>query len=263
MRTASPRLLILDLLAAAAPASLGARAIVDAGTILGLKENALRVALSRLRAQRAVASPGRGTYVLGPAAPPRPPSPWRAQVAALLEQWDRESWLCVHELGELPGPLRWLGFRPLLRGLSVRPANLRGGVSALRARLGCRHPAFVIRELAPAPDAEALWGVRRRAAEQRALVARLEASYARIAHADPRDDAALAESFRLGGRALRSLHLDPRLPDALASATPRMRLQDAMGRYDERAKALWATRLGLSEAESAPFAREGSGEARA
>ena len=243
-----PRQRVLDLLAAASPVPVAARAIVEAGVILGIKENALRVALSRLRARDAIASPSRGAYVLGPAAPPRPPTPWTATDDALLSPWDGTSWLAVHELGELPEALRWLGFRPVLRGLSMRPANLRGGVDALRGELGAGRAVFLASALEPAPDAEALWSVRARRAKQPALAEALETGLAALRTATPADDAALATAFRLGGAALRSLHLDPRLPPALASAEPRQRLQSAMSRYDRRARALWATRLGLAGA---------------
>lgn len=248
VRLTQPRQLVLDLLAAAGRVPVDVRALVEAGRILGLKENAMRVALSRLRAREAVVSPTRGAYVLGPSAPPRPPTPWKAGDEELLAPWDGASWLAVHELGALPEPLRWLGFRPVLRGLSLRPANLRGGAPALRAELGPARPVFVVSALDPAPDAEALWDVHARAMRQAALARALEDGFATIEDAAPSDDAALATAFRLGGQALRSLHLDPRLPPALAPAEPRRRLQAAMRRYDRRARALWSARLGLEGA---------------
>ena len=46
------------------------RALVDAGRLFGIEENAIRVALARLRASGQVESTARGRYRLGPAAAP-------------------------------------------------------------------------------------------------------------------------------------------------------------------------------------------------
>jgi len=51
---------------------------------------------------------------------------------------------------------------------------------------------------------------------------------------------ALVESFLLGGRAIRTLALDPLLPEALVPSAERRALVEAMQRYDRVGRRLWA-----------------------
>ena len=54
---------------------------------------------------------------------------------------------------------------------------------------------------------------------------------------------AMAESFLLGGRAIRQLVLDPRLPEPLVPAAERRALIDALLRYDRAGRGCWASFL--------------------
>jgi phenylacetic acid degradation operon negative regulatory protein len=53
----------------------------------------------------------------------------------------------------------------------------------------------------------------------------------------------MAESFLLGGRAIREIVLDPLLPEPLVPATERAALVGAMRRYDRAGRAAWSTFL--------------------
>jgi phenylacetic acid degradation operon negative regulatory protein len=53
-------------------------------------------------------------------------------------------------------------------------------------------------------------------------------------------DAAMVESFLLGGRVIRELVLDPLLPEPLAPEEQRRTLVQAMRRYDRAGRGAWA-----------------------
>jgi phenylacetic acid degradation operon negative regulatory protein len=50
---------------------------------------------------------------------------------------------------------------------------------------------------------------------------------------------AMAESFLVGGRALRQLAFDPLLPEPIVSAAPRREFVDEMRRYDRIGRVYW------------------------
>jgi phenylacetic acid degradation operon negative regulatory protein len=55
--------------------------------------------------------------------------------------------------------------------------------------------------------------------------------------------AAMVESFRIGGRAMRQLVLDPLLPDEICSATERTALVARLVAYDRAGRLAWAELL--------------------
>lgn len=249
---------ILDLLSTLKGGALPVRALVAAGALFGIQENAMRVALARLRATALVASDGPGWYRLGPGAQPidRRTRSWRA-VERTLRPW-AGGWIGV--VGAASGggrragthgdarALAFLGFRELHPALAVRPDNLTGGIGGVRGELmelGLSDGAEVVglRELAPGTERRALglWDTAALRLGYRRTIAELERSERRLATL-PRGDA-MAESFLLGGRAIRRIVLDPRLPEALVPAAERRALVDATLRYDRAGRALWASFL--------------------
>ena len=259
----SPKSLILDLLSTVGRASAPVRALVEAGELFGIGQNRLRVALTRLRRDGLVESDARGRYRLGPAA--RGVSDevrgWR-RLEERLRPWDG-AWVAVapallpKAIGASAGrnrdrALRLLGLRELA-GLSLRPDNLVGGVDGVRTRLaalGLEAPGLVFRITELDAEAEAsargLWDADALVATYRDARATLDASAARLADL-PRAQAR-AESFRIGGRILRQLVIDPLLPDEIVPAQERRALLEAMQRYDRLGREAWADWLG----ESAP-----------
>lgn len=251
----TPRSLILDLLSTLRRGAMPVRALVEAGAMFGLAEGSVRVALSRLLRDGRIERDERGAYRLGPAA---------REVAERAAGWRRQSermrpwsgaWLAVIATRPAVGAraarrrharaLRWLGFRPLERGLAVRPDNLRGGVAGVRdelARLGPLPGALVctLSDLDPVSEARAreLWDVPALLAGYRRLREALERSAAELPNRPPAE--AMVESFRLGGEALRALALDPLLPEPIVPAAERSAFAEAMDRYEALGRSAWA-----------------------
>jgi phenylacetic acid degradation operon negative regulatory protein len=267
--------LILDLLSTARGGVMPVRALVAAAALFEIGENGVRVELARLSARGLVQRNERGQYGLARAAAPvhERVSGWKDLETAHVE-WTG-GWIAVHTSG-LPRrdraalrrrerALRFVGLRELHAGLWVRPDNLRGGVAkvtqVLRSLgLEASAPTFVMTELEPDLETRArgLWDTEALRADYRELVDALAASERVIAVSERASDAregtieardgaratpaehALVESFLLGGRAIRTLALDPLLPEPLVPSAERRALVEAMQRYDRVGRRLWA-----------------------
>jgi phenylacetic acid degradation operon negative regulatory protein len=251
----SPRSLVLDLISTLGGESMPVGALVAAGALFGIPENAMRVAITRLLATGALARDERGRYRLGPAAAPlgeRVVS-WR-RLEDRVGRWQGR-WVAVHGAGPSRGrgkaaaraarALRLLGFASFGRDLALRPDNLRRGVAGVREELlALGLPAgtevFALSELDAGAEARArsLWdtaALRAGYARSRLALAKSEARLARAT-----EEAAMAESFRLGGRVIRELVSDPLLPEPLLPAAERRALVAAMRRYDRVGRRIWA-----------------------
>jgi len=248
--------LVLDLLSTLRPGSaMPVAALVEAGALFDLSENNMRVTIARLLASRHVARDERGAYRLGGAS---------RSIGAHVRTWrelDRRTrkwtggWLAVHagasgrsaQRGRARA-LRLFGFAPLRPGVWVRPDNLAAALDDVRRELGdLGLPAgdlvCTLSELDPATDARArrLWDVAALRRTYRRLGAALAASEAHLDRLTPA--AAMAESFVLGGKALRELVLDPLLPEAICPAAERDTLLDQMRRYDRLGRLAWGRLL--------------------
>jgi phenylacetic acid degradation operon negative regulatory protein len=60
----------------------------------------------------------------------------------------------------------------------------------------------------------------------------------------------MAESFRLGGAAIRQIVLDPLLPEPIVPAAERRALVEAVRRYDRIGRRVWAGWLGADLPDS-------------
>lgn len=249
----TPKSLILDLLTTTGRAAVPVRALVEAAELFGIAGNALRVALARLHASGLVARDERGRYRLGVTAHAVSQQivSWR-QLEGRVRPWSG-GWVAVHHAGSRASrrrarALRLLGFRPLSAGLDVRPDNLRGGVPAVRdqlATLGLEPGVLVFGVTLDGDDdaaARSLWDADSLRATYREMIARLDASAARLPDL-PRAQA-MRESFVLGGEGIRHLVLDPLLPEPLAPAEQRQALIESMRRYDDLGRRCWAGWLG-------------------
>jgi len=252
--------IVLELLSASDTHESAAASLIRACAVLGVGENNVRVTLARLVAAGTLEITGRGQYRLGRAvqAMTREVTSWR-DLEKQVRRWDG-GWACVH-VGELSRTdrsalrrrgraLRLLGFRPLARGLEVRPDNLEGGVAALRERLyalGVEPSAVVFRvdELDPATEARAraLWHADRLSASYDQTRERIERWLVAVAALPPR--AAAREAFFFGGDVLRMILFDPRLPEPLVDVAARRALVDAARRLDATGRRLWARLFGL------------------
>ncbi|MEO1170693.1 MAG: PaaX family transcriptional regulator [Myxococcota bacterium] len=241
---------ILGLLSA--ESTLSARALADAGDVLGIAPNAVRVALSRLKQRGVVRSPARGVYTMGP-----------SRLRARVERWrDRHQqlapwaggWIAVHtaglgrsdrsELAQRSRALRLLGFIEVAAELHARPDNLVGGRAAVvdelkELGLSPDTPVLDLRTL----DAELV-----RVAVDEWNAPELEAAYAEqtesLQEAETRIRSlplgeAAALSFALGDAAIRRINRDPLLPEDYVDAHARERFFLTMLRFDQIGRAHW------------------------
>lgn len=271
------RSLILDLLSTLRRGSMPVRALIEAGALLGIEENNIRVSLARLYASGRVERDERGRYRLGPAVAAMSGRlrGWR-ELGTRMRAW-RGDWVAVHQprLGRGASrkrrerALELLGFRELDSGLSIRPNNLRGGVEGARTSLvglttgpidgnearstrtksETANPGrvFRIEELDPSSDlkARSLWDADCLAGEARKSVHRLRGSAAAL---DQRPEAeAMLESFVVGGEVLRQLMRHPLLPREILDPEPLALLLDEMKRYDALGRGAWARFLARHE----------------
>jgi phenylacetic acid degradation operon negative regulatory protein len=253
------RSLVLDLLSTLRRGSMPVRGLVEAGALLGIEENNIRVSLARLYASDRIERDDRGRYRLGPAV---------AAISSQLRNWrDLDSrvrawqgeWIAMHQprLGRGPARRRreralgMLGFRELETGFFLRPDNLRGGLEEVRGQLvalasdaddrdSALGRVFIVRDLDPTSDLEvrSLWDAAAIADEARNAIKSLRSSEARLP--DLGDDAAMVETFLVGGRVLRQLVRHPLLPAEILVPEPLAGLLSAMKHYDAIGRDYWA-----------------------
>jgi len=267
------RKLILDLLTTVRRGAMPVRALVEAGELFGFAANNVRVSLSKLTSEGRVDRDERGRYRLARTT---------AVLAQRLRGWrrleeQRRAWrggfIAVHRSRRGRGAVRarsdraleLLGFRELERGLHVRPDNLVGGVAGARERYAALAAGggaaaasepqdgtlvYGMLDLDPATRAraEGLWVPDVLFAGYRHWVERLAASRDRLPSLSP--EAAMVETFLVGGGAVRHLQFDPLLPVELLDPKPRQDLIEAMRSYDELGRLQWAPFLNRHEVPS-------------
>ncbi len=233
-------------------------ALVQAGALFGIAEGSVRVALHRLQIDGRVESDERGRYRLGAAAAPVQSvvAGWR-ELDRRTRPWNGR-WIAVHvdavrkRRARIDPPaqaLRLFGFERLAPALHVRPANLREGTGGVRSglrQLGLPAASLVyeLGELDRAGDTRvrALWDGEALGRGYRAARREIERSSARLGDLPEAD--AMVESFRLGGRVLQQLVLDPLLPAPLVDERERRALVESMRAYDRLGRTAWAGFLG-------------------
>jgi phenylacetic acid degradation operon negative regulatory protein len=256
--------MVLDLLSTLPPdepdSSMPVAALISAGSILGLAQNNVRVTLSRMRTAGLVERDERGLYRLSGAA---------SAVSEQISTWRRSdvrpgawrgSWVAVHRrrggsggrsrvARESDRALRLLGFRRLESGLDVRPDNRRGGVGGMRDRLaglGLEPGALVsgLSDLDPVSErrARGLWDADVLCRGYDVALGWLSDSTARLPELSV--EAAMRETFVVGGHVLRAIILDPQLPEAIVPTAGRCALVDRMCAYDRLGRSYWAEFLG-------------------
>lgn len=265
----SAKTLVIDLLStmpARHPVPVGA--LVRAAALFGIGENSMRVALARLRSRGSIESDTRGFYRLSRKAQPvnRKVRSWPTLEQGVCD-WDG-SYLAVETSG-LPRrdrrgakvrdrALRLLGFERLSPALMVRPNNLVGGATTCRERLvelgfAPTPVLFQLNDLDPKLEQRArnLWATADLEARYAETRANLERSTARLPERSL--DEAMAESFQIGGEAVRQLVLDPLLPKEIIDTAARSALVEAMRQYDRVGREAWKQWAGASvELERSP-----------
>jgi phenylacetic acid degradation operon negative regulatory protein len=246
--------LVLDLLSTLKGRSMPVRGLVAAGALFAIEENSVRVALARLLVAGTLERDERGAYRLGERAQAvqREVVSWR-RLEERLRPW-HGAWFAVHgsgaygasrtDLRRRERALRFLGFRELVAGLAVRPANLAGGLGEVRRRLVAlgfpqAAPTFVIAELDATAEARALglWDTADLVERYRTSRRELEESRSRLPTLPL--SRAMVESFLLGGSVIRQLVYDPLLPEPIVPSAERRALVSAMDDYDRLGQSFW------------------------
>lgn len=263
----TPKSLILDLLSSLRGEPMPVRALVAAGAVFDISAESIRVALVRLCSSGTLERNERGQYRIAAAAQPvqRHVMGW-ARTEERLMPW-RGAWIGVYaggldrsdrpRLRRREQAFEFLGLRALDAQLFVRPDNLKGGVDAVRHELqalGLDPAALVclLSQLDAVAEARAraLWDAAALCRAYRSTCAALARSAARLTRLSARE--AMAESFVLGGQAIRQLALDPLLPEPIVPSGERTALVDALRAYDRLGRTCWR---GLMKSHGAPHLR--------
>jgi phenylacetic acid degradation operon negative regulatory protein len=246
--------LILELLSASAGHELAARVAVGAGSLFGISENNVRVALARLSSAGLIEASGRGAYRLTDSAEDlaREVANWRS-AEDRVRAW-HGAYVAVHSgplgrtdrsaLKRRARALSMLGFAELDRGFHLRPDNLDGGVEGIRTRLyalGLEHNAavFVAGSFSPEIEARArsLWDGKALTASYKKLRAQLERWLAAADDLEPH--VAARESFLLGSRAIRHVVYDPLLPPPFVDVDERRSFVATVRVMDREGRKIW------------------------
>ncbi|NWN91791.1 transcriptional regulator [Marinobacter adhaerens] len=251
--------LVLDLLATHPNHELSVSSLCQAGAIVGLTEQTVRVALSRLVKERTVTSPTRGYYAWNPTSnslfldvenwisKERRSKPWHGSWVGVQDSGvyrrNKKQWR-AHERA-----LKIRGFEQLFEGLSVRPDNLIGGVGSLRKdlqSLGLATEAHVfgVCNLSE-PDekaARALWDKEAMLRDYKRLINQVSKQLDRLESLPP--ETAAAESLIFGRSVIRQIIRDPLLPEELLPGKQRLKLISLMQEYQTVAIKIWLQVLG-------------------
>lgn len=251
--------LVLDLLATHPSHELSASSLCQAGVIVGLTEQTVRVALTRLVKEGKVTNPARGYYAWNPTgnslfldvenwiAKERRSSPWHGGWVGVLDSGvsrrNKARWR-AHERS-----LKLRGFERLLEGLSVRPDNLIGGATILRKdleSLGLASDAnvFEVQRFSDQDEqaARALWEKQTMLQDYKRLVEQVSKQLRRL-DTLPSETAA-AESLVFGRSVIRQVIRDPLLPEELVPSKQRLKLISLMQEYQTVAIKIWLKVLG-------------------
>jgi len=250
--------LVLDLLSTMRGGSMPVALLVSAGEAFGIDANRMRVTINRMCSSGLVENDERGQYRLGPSSRSTMArvASWRA-VTSATRPWNGE-WLAVHTAPVLKSDrtahrqtnkaLGFFSFAPLDPGLSIRPDNLAMRVDAVRddlAALGAdpRINCFRAGSFSRRDDerARSLWDVEKLSSAYSRASKAMRASKRRLADLD--EEAAMVESFIVGGGVIRLLVLDPLLPDEILPSRDRLRVADELREYDKLGRACWAPLL--------------------
>jgi len=253
-RALTAREVVIDFLSNRSPGKMSARVIVDTASALGFTEQSVRMALTRVVEDGLAVSTGRGVYQLARSRDVmrREVRKWR-NIANLTQPWSG-AWVSVYDapirrsdraaLRRHERALRLRGFRELLTGLSLRPANLRDSVADLREQLRALglHPKAIVAAISELDErncarAMHLWDTEALLESYQRLTRAMNASTRRVAHLPI--EVAAGETLVLGRDVLRHINLDPLLAAELMPERPLRGLVDTMIVYDDMARQIW------------------------
>lgn len=264
-RRVTPKNLVLDLFRVAPEASPAPiAALVDLGRTFGFAPSSVRAAVSRLTSAGLLESDARGWYRPAPITDPfraaieswrrgeKRVQPWRGEwIVVACGGWSRRA-----QQRRTERALRYVGFRPAIARLWLRPDNLASTHADVQAQLvalgACELDELFVARGFSASRIEA-W--RREQWDTVALERAYTDALAELERCVDRldtlpSDRALVETFVHGGHAIRLLALDPLLPAELVDTDLRRALFERMSEYDRRGRARWHARFGIGRGAS-------------
>lgn len=245
--------LLLDLLRASQGDAWPVRQLVAAAELFGIKENAVRVNITRLVARGILETDSRGFYRMS-----QRPDPIRDWINTWVDgeqrmrPWDG-AWLAVsapnpcrtQDRKSLDQQLAKLGFRDLDGRFWLRPDNLSLPNNELASLLNafCDNADLLLSSMNAvfrdgiSVDIGALWNPAALEDDYRHMNKRLQDSRRQLERRDI--DTILRESFILGGEAIHLLAVDPLLPASMINADLRAELTATMIDYDHHFQRHW------------------------
>lgn len=246
--------LVLDLLEALDTENLSSATLCRAAELFGIREQSVRVALTRLSNQGKIKNPERGIYALESSQ-----NSLLEEVQGWLEKeqktvaWQRD-WIAVADgamsrskrvtLRKHERALELRGFRTLKPCLHIRPNNLDGGITKIRNELealGLYAEALVMRvsDLSEPDETKAmrLWDVAELTNTYEAMYEKVKASASNI-KAQSLEQSAV-ETLLIGREAISCIIKDPLLPPEIMDDSVRHELVELLRVYQSQAKKIW------------------------
>ncbi|MBU1287291.1 MAG: hypothetical protein KJ871_06145 [Alphaproteobacteria bacterium] len=250
----SARTLVLSLMSVPGRRPQTLAYLSRAGGLFGMEPTAIRMAVTRLVKDGLLESVDRGVYATGPKA-----AAFTAEISNWRNAPDRTrpwagGWIGVltNHLGRTDRKdlrarmraLRLYGFAQAEAGLWVRPDNLRLSLEQLRAallRIGLQEDALVVTitdtALPDSADWQGLWSTADLRATYEGAIAAMQRSRTAAAWL-PADDAA-RETLLIGQSVIRTINLDPLLPEDIGDAALFRKMVSEMDAYDRFGRTFW------------------------
>ncbi len=268
-RELTPKNIIIDVLRIVGSPALSNKALLEIGALFGYKQNAMRVATTRLVSAATIEKLQRSDsdnkptshYRLSPDSDPLSLfiEEWRLGEDR-LKAWQGNHWLLCHlptnpnrsQRTQSLRALTLLGFRQGPDKLWMRPDNLAKPFEQLEAQLrqfGLEPTALLIATSKLQKGVCEQWQVQWANQQSRLnyqqhfteITAELNNSQARLTSMPAKE--AMTESFRLGGNAINLLVKDPLLPTQIENPKARETLCRVMRAYDATARTIWQQKI--------------------
>lgn len=242
-----PANLVLDLLRTYGKKGTTVQSLMLTASMFQISENAMRVTLSRLTQRGLIEKVSRGLYRLAGGSDP---------VNDFVEEWRkgesrRRAWqqnrFLIAQSNRFNEKDLWIlratGFRERTSGLWLRPDNLSRQGEALRQWLtGLGLSKHLLAENAELNKQDSdqvfrCYEIELLNASYRQQTEELTKSRDRLLSLP--SDAAMIESFSIGGKTLQLLAKDPYLPEEIQASAEREQLWQIMLEYDELGRSVW------------------------
>ena len=246
------RHLILDLLYASHDATASIKRILYAAHLLGISDNSVRVAVSRLNQENMIQTCERGIYQL--VEKKFDTSVIRlikSPKMQLMEQWDGVYYVIYTAhlgrvdrtaLSKREKTLHYYGFKPLEQHLYLRPANLGLPQELLKEQMiqfGCEPEIRMFQATQFQSEAEImrLWDIEALNMGYQQVIGTVQAWFE--AYPNLALEQAAISAFYMAKKAIFNLRADPLLPNHWVNAEQRMQCEYATQQIEHKGQQLW------------------------